>query len=99
MSTATTLAPHRGGDHDGGQADAAAAVHRDPLARPHLGDLVDRAEGGGEPAAERGRGRVRHLFRQRDQVDVGVVDRHQLGEGAPVGEPRLRLPLAHLLLA
>src|SRR5690606_4728853 len=33
-----------------------------------------------------------------DQVDVGVVQGHELREGTPVGEAGLGLPLAHLLV-
>ena len=55
--------------------------------------------GGREPAAETRGGDRGHAVRQPDQVHVGVVDRDELGERPVVGEPRLALPLAHLLLA
>ena len=43
-----------GGDHHRGEPDAAAAVHRNPLARLRAPDLQHRAVGGGEAAAEAG---------------------------------------------
>ena len=73
-----------GGDHDGGQAHAAAAVHGDPLAGTDPALIDDRAKGRGEAAPEaRRRGEV-HRVGQRDEVQVGGVDRDVLGERAPV---------------
>ncbi len=59
----------------------------------------DRAIGGREPASECRRGHEVELVRQRDQVDVGLGDRHELGERAPMREPGLLLVVAHLLVA
>ena len=49
-------------------------------------------------AAQRGGGRRGQVVGQRDEVDVGGVERDQLGERAPVGEARLGLLRAHLVL-
>ena len=86
-------------DHHRRQADPAAAVHRDPLPRRDPALLHHRPERRGEPAAERGRRGEGQLLRDRHEVHVGVVQCHVLGEGAPVGEAGLGLPLAHLLVA
>ena len=86
-------------DHHRGQPDAAAAVHRDPLARLRAPDLEHRAVGGGEAAAEAGRRHGADRVGQADEVDVGPVERDQLGERAPVREARLGLAVADLPLA
>ena len=87
------------GDHHRGEPDAAAAVHRHPLARLRAADLHDRAVGGGEAAAEPGRRVEADRLGQRDEVDVGPVERDELGERAPVREARLALAIADLLVA
>ena len=87
------------GDHHRREPDAAAAVDRDPLARLRAADLHDRAIGGGEAAAEAGRSVGADRLGQRDEVDVGPVERDELGEGAPVREARLALAIADLLVA
>ena len=89
----------RRGDHHRRQPDAAAAVHGHPLARLRAADLHDRAVGGGEAAAEPGRRHGADRLRQRDQVDVGPVERDELGVRAPVREARLALAVADLLVA
>src|SRR3954464_8669075 len=53
-------------------------------------------EGGGEPAAQAGRGRERHPVGERHQVHVSGVQRDELGQRAPVGEARLGLVQADL---
>ena len=87
------------GDLHGRQPDPAAAVHDHPLARCHPALLHHGAEGGGVAASERCRCHEGHLVRQGDQVDVGRLQRDELGERAPVREARLGLPGAHLVVA
>ena len=91
--------PARDRDHHGGQADPAAAVDGDPLplGDPALGD--DGAERSGDPAAERRGGHRSHAVRQRDEVDVRMVEGHEVGEGPPAGEAGLGLALADLVVA
>src|SRR3954462_13932741 len=84
------------GPRDAGEPPPAAAMHRDPLPRHDLPDPGDRPEGGGEPAAQAGRGRERHPVGERHQVDVSGVQRDELGQRAPVGEARLGLVQADL---
>ena len=59
----------------------------------------ERPVGGGEPAAQAGRGHEVHGVRQRHQVRVRGVDGHPLGERPGAGEPRLGLVRAHLGVA
>ena len=40
-----------------------------------------------------------HFLRDTNQVDVGVMDRDVLGEGPPVGKPRLGLMVADLVIS
>ena len=86
-------------DVHGRQADPAAAVHREPLPRAQPGVAGERPVGGGEPAAQAGRGDEVHGVRQRHQVRVRGVDGHPLGERPGAGEPRLSLVRAHLGVA
>jgi hypothetical protein len=91
--------PFRVGDHDRRQADATTAVDAHALVRRHPSDLQERPVGGGEATSERGRGDVVESVGERHQVDVGVVQRDQLGEGAGGREAGLGLIEAHLVLA
>ncbi len=93
------MGAERGGDHDRREADAAAAVHRHPFATLDARLVGDGPEGGGEAAAEAGGGRKIHALRQMDEVLVGEIDRHILGERAPMGEARLELCFTDLLVA
>ena len=69
----------RRGDHHRGQADAAAAVDRDPLARAHAGVHVQRRPGRHEAAA------------QRRRLDVGQRRRHaRRGSGPRAAARRTR---------
>ena len=87
------------GDHHRGKPDAAAAVHRDPLPGARLALVDDGAKGGREAATEARRRVERHGFGQRDEVQIGPVDRDEFGERAPVGEAGLELVVANLLLS
>ena len=98
-STATTCAPGGHRDLHRREPDAAAAVHGDPLPGPHPALLDDGAEGGRVAAAQRRGGGERHGVRQRDQVDVGGLERDELGERPPVREAGLRLGGADLVVA
>ena len=71
----------------------------DRLAGLHPGDVGDGTVGGGEAAAEAGGDLGGHLVGDPDQVDVGPGERHEVGERAPLGEPRLELVLADLAVA
>ncbi len=92
--------PGAGGDRDlhRGQPDAAAAVHGDPLARADLPDLHDGPERGRDAAPQSGGRHEGQAVGERDEVDVGGVQRDELGEGAAVGEAGLGLLRADLLL-
>ena len=99
MSMATTWRSQRIGDHDGGQAHAAAAVDRDPLPGGHPALIDDGAERGDKAAAEAGGGGEIDCLRQAHQIDIGVVDGNIFGEGAPMGEAGLKLVIADLVIA
>ena len=91
--------PERRTDHHRRQPRPAATVHGQPVAGPHPAVRGDRAEGGGEPAAQaRGRDEVDRLG-QRDQVRIRRLDRDQFRERSRPGESRLSLPRAHLGVA
>src|SRR5690606_690022 len=80
-------------------AHAAAAMHRDPFARPHPRLIDHRAEGGGETAAEaRGGGEIQ-FFGQMNEIGVSVMDADIFGEGPPIGEAGLLLVRADLMVA
>ena len=87
------------GDHRRGEADAAAAVDGDPLARLDGALGRDGAVGRGQPATERGRGDAGNVFGERHEVAVGVPDRDIFGERSPAGEAGLVLAIADLLVA
>lgn len=86
-------------DHDGGEADAAAAMNRQPFAALQASLIGHGTEGGGETAAEAGGGGVAHRLRQVHEVLVGIIDRDIFGEGTPMGEAGLELRFADLLVA
>ena len=92
-------AAERHGDHHRRQPDTAAAVDGHPFARFHPSHEGDRAVGGGEATAQTGRDVRGHFVGNPHQVEVGPRERHELGEGSPLGEPRLELPLADLCVA
>ena len=95
---ADDVRPRGRGDHDCGEPDAATAVNRDPLAGADPALVDDRAEGRREAAAEAGRGGERHAFGQGYEIEVGLMDGDVFGEGAPMGEARLLLVQADLLM-
>src|SRR5260221_9329700 len=89
----------RGGDHDSGEPDPAAAMNREPLAGPRPSLIDDGAKRGDKAAAEtRGGGEIEALW-QAHQIDVGKVDGDQLSERAPMGETRLHLVVADVVIA
>src|SRR5260221_3993989 len=89
----------RGGDHDSGEPDPAAAMNRQPFAGPRPSLIDDGAKRGDKAAAEtRGGGEIEAL-RQAHQIYVGEVDGDEFGEGAPMSEARLHLVVANVLVA
>jgi hypothetical protein len=86
-------------DVHGRQPDPATAVHREPLPLAQPGVAGERPVGGGEPAAQAGRGDKVHGVRQRHQVRVRGMDGHLLGERPGAGEPGLGLIRADLGVA
>ncbi len=74
-------------------------MHCHPFAAGHPCLVHHRAEGGGETAAEAGSGRIVDGLGQVHEVLVGVVDRDIFGKRAPMGEARLELLFANLLVA
>ena len=92
--------PGPGGNRDlhGAEPDAADSDHRHPLAAPDAGPRIQRAVSGGEPAAQSRRRRVADDVGDRDQVGVGGMQGHVLGEGTPVRETGLGLIGTHLCL-
>ena len=75
------------------------AVHGHPLSWADSA-LVDHApKARDEPATEAGGGGERHVIGEPHHVEVCIVDRHELSERTPVGEARLKLVVAHLLVA
>jgi len=90
---------HRSRDHHGRQTDAAAAVHGDPLPGRYAALIDDRAKRCCEAAAETRRRFEVDRIGQGDDVEVGVMNRDELGEGAPMGESGLKLVVADLLMS
>ena len=90
--------PERGGDHDRREADAAAAVHRQPLAGGDTRLMGDGPERGGESTAEARGIREAERLRERHEVHVGTRQRDVLGHRTPPREAGLVLAVAHLLL-
>ena len=88
--------PERNRDLDRGEPDAPAAVHGDPFVPTYPALLNDGAVGSGVAAAETGRDGEGQLRRERHEIDVGSLERDELGKGAPVREPRLGLVVADL---
>ena len=74
-------------------------MYGNPLPFGHLPLINNRPERCGKPAAEAGRGFERHLIGQAYEVDVGIVNGHELGKGAPVREAGLKLVITNLLVA
>lgn len=99
MSIGDDVRTEAGADHNGRQADAAAAMHRQPFTALQASLIGHCPEGGGKPAAEAGRRCVAHRIGQMHEVLIGVIDRDILGEGAPMGEAGLELRLTDLLVA
>ena len=91
--------PERRANHHGGQSHSAASVDGQPLVgrESSLGDHG--AERGREPAAQRRGLDVVERIGQGDEVGVGGVDRDELREGSPAGEPGLRLLQADVRVA
>lgn len=88
----------RTGDHHCGEADAAAAMHGDPLARSDF-SLVDHgAKRRGEPTSQTRSGGKIHRLGQRDHVQIGLMDRHIFRKAALMGEAGLFLMQAYLLV-
>jgi hypothetical protein len=62
--------------------------------------VVDHSSvGGGETAAETGRGLEGHVVRHPNEVDLRMIDGHKFCERSPVGEPGLELSVTHLVFA
>ena len=96
-STATTRAPSGRGDHHRREADAAAAVDREPVAGPDAAVLADAAKAvmKRQPsAAAVDEARARRAARTKLRSARG--DRDALGERAPAREARLVVALADL---
>ncbi len=74
-------------------------MHRHPVARPGASLVHHRAERGGEAAAKACRRGIVDRVRQRDEIGLGKIDRHIVGERAPMGKARLELAGADLLVA
>src|SRR5579862_6015872 len=74
-------------------------MHGQPFPAPYPPVRRQRAERRREPAPEARRGHEVHPRRQRHEVRVRRVDRHELRERSGPGEPRLGLPRAYLRLA
>jgi hypothetical protein len=85
-------------DHHRGQAEPAAAVHSEPVAGSHPSACDDGSIGGREPATKTGCDVETEPVRKRYRVDIGDIDHDVLGERAPVGEARLLLVIADLVL-
>jgi hypothetical protein len=90
---------HGAGYHDRREADTAAAVDGHPVAGADLGLRLEGAEGRREAATQARCSHGIHGLGEAHEVHVGVVDGDELGEGALVGEARLELVVADLLLA
>jgi hypothetical protein len=84
------------GEHHRRQADAAAAVHGDPVAGP---DAAHRGERGHEAAAEARRLDEAEVLGEPHEVQVRARERDQLGERAPGREAGLEVLVAELRLA
>ena len=74
-------------------------MNGDPLPRARLALIDDGAKGGGEAATKAGRRVKREGFGQRDEIEIGLVDRDEFGERPPMGEAGLELMVADLLIS
>src|SRR5450756_1479808 len=62
--------------------------------------MVDHSSvGGGETAAEAGRGLEGHVVRYPNADDLRMIDGHKFCERSPVGDPGLELSVTHLVFA
>ena len=86
-------------DHHGGQSNPAASVDGQPLVgvETSLGDHG--AVRGRKPAAKRRGLDVVERIGEGYEICVGGVNRDELREGSPAGEPRLRLLRADVCVA
>src|SRR6185503_5264614 len=89
----------RASNHDGGEPNTAAAVHRDPLPLADSCLIHYRAEGRCEAAAERRGCREAQLIRQPNHIVIRAVNRDVFGERSPMCEARLELMIADLLIS
>src|SRR5665647_3119553 len=77
----------------------AAAVNDHPVAALDPAMVDHSSVGGGETAAETGRGLEGHVVRHTNEVDLRMIDGHKFCERSPVGEPGLELSVTHLVFA
>lgn len=89
----------RPGNHDRTQADSAGANDAHPLVLPETGASGQRPVGRGETAAQARRSSEVDLLGDRHNIDISGVQRHILGERAPMGEAGLLLRWTDLRLA
>ena len=74
-------------------------MNGDPVPAAHVALIHYGAEGGSEAAPQARPGHGPDRVGEGYQVFVGIVDVHELGEGAPVREAGLKLIGAHVLVA
>src|SRR5215475_8697365 len=86
-------------NHHCRHADAAASMHRDPLAGSQPGLLRDAAKRRRKATAERRGLDELHLIGKADEVNVGEWQGDIFGERAGTCESRLKLVFADLLVA
>ncbi len=85
-------------NHDGGQANAATAVNRQPFARREPGLRDHRAKGRHKPAAQTGCRHKVQFLRQPDQVPVRPGNGYKRSKRTPGREARLKLVVAQVLV-
>src|ERR1700754_4993156 len=74
-------------------------MHRDPFAALRARLVGNGTEGGGEAAAEARRRGIVDAVGQMHKIGIGIIDRDIFRERAPMGEARLELVRADLLIA
>ena len=87
------------GNHDGGQAHTTTAMHNNPLTGGYPALIHDCSKRRCKPAAQTGRRLKIHLIRQANQINVRIMNGHELRKRAPMRKARLKLVIADLLVA
>jgi len=93
------VGPQRARNHHGREPDPAAPVNGHPVTRRDPALRLHRTERCRESTPQTGGGDEPEIVRQRRKREVGLAERHQLGEATPAVKSRLELMGTHLLVS